>query len=76
MPGRIPVVCGTPVGTSQDGYQIDLLGTHNRGGIYEVSYGCEQSIWLSSRRNARFFFWGVKTVARRGETVKVVGWWM
>ena len=26
-------VCGTPVGTSQDGYQVEVLRTHNRGGI-------------------------------------------
>ena len=46
------------------------------GEFGEAVSECERLKTSSSRRSARFFLIWVKTGARRGETVKVVGWWM
>ena len=46
------------------------------GEFGEAVSECEHLKTSSSRQSACFFLIWVKTGASRGETVKVVGWWM
>ena len=74
--GGLPML-GQRVGLGLRGEEVVVLTPLSIDGEFgEAVSECERLKTSSSRRSARFFLIWVKTGARRGETVKVVGWWM